>query len=249
MVHVPKCAGTSLRREIDQISSNMYNGRKYSLQKSKLNFFQVIKSKYTGSEITSTTWSPKELRKAHNEYDCVMGHIRLRDFKDAGFKDFVIIVREPRVRILSEWLFFKSNREYDKMLRDFGVDSIKTYFSIYARTHSRNIIARLTGTDIIFDWSSPSINVSCYWNDEIPKLMMEIFGRTAQNLRSNVSIPQITEIDFRILDLVHELTEKDSAALARLTNSGILSTRPKEKLDDEFQSYFSKNFNYVRTLL
>ena len=249
VVHVPKCAGTSLRIEIDQIIPNMYNGNKYSVRKSKVKFFRLPKSNSAQLELDTTTWSLKALKTAHDQYECVMGHISLRNFEKAGFKDFVMIVREPRIRLLSELIFLKSNPEYESSLKDFGVKSNKTYFDKYARKMSKNVIAQLTDTKIIFDWDFQSINVGCYWNDEIPRLMMEVFGQEAQNYRSNVSLPQMLDIDFRILDLVHELTEEDSAVLARLMNSGLLSARSKEKMEEEFQSYLLKNFNYVRTLL
>jgi hypothetical protein len=249
VVHVPKCAGTSLRIEIDRITPNMYNGKKYSVRKSKKKFIRMTKSNSSQLELDTTTWSFEELRAAHDQYEVVMGHISLKDFKKAGFKNFVVIVREPRIRLLSEWVFLKSNLEYDLLMKKFGVVSNKTYFSNYARKMQSNSIAQLASTEIIFDWDFQPINVGCYWNNEIPKLMMEVFGKEALNLQSNISIPQMLDIDFRILDLVNELTEKDSAALARLTNSGLLSTRSKEKMEEEFQSYLLKNFNYVRTLL
>jgi len=249
VVHIPKCAGTSLKLEIDRITPNMYNGKKYSVVNSKLKFIRLPKSNSAQLELDKTTWSLKELREAHDQYECVMGHISLRNFKKAGFKDFVIIVREPRIRILSEWLFYKSNRVYDEMLGNLKVVSNKTYFSNYARIMGNNVIAQLVSADIIFDWDYQTNGVGFYWNDEIPRLMMEVFGKEALNLKLNISTPQMLDIDFRILDLIHELTEKDSAALSRLTNSGLLSARSKEKMEEEFQLYLLKNFNYVRTLL
>jgi hypothetical protein len=249
VVHVPKCAGTSLRIEIDRITPNVYNGNKYSVRKSKVKFFGLPKSNSAQLDLDATTWSLEELQVAHDQYECVMGHISLRNFEKAGFKDFVMIVREPRIRLLSELIFLKSNPEYESSLKDFGVKSNKTYFDKYARKMSKNVIAQLASTEIIFDWYYQTISVGCYWNAEIPKLMMDVFGQEAQNYRSNISLPQMLDIDFRILDLVHELTEKDSAVLARLMNSGLLSARSKEKMEEEFQSYLLKNFNYVRTLL
>jgi hypothetical protein len=233
VVHVPKCAGTSLRIEIDRITSNMYNGKKYSVRKSKVMSLGIPKSNSARLELDKTTWSLKELKAAHDQYECVMGHISMRNFEKAGFKDFVMIVREPRIRLLSEFIFLKSNPEYESLLKDFGVKSNKTYFDNYARKMSKNVIAQLTKTKIIFDWDFQPINVGCYWNDEIPKLMMEVFGQEAQNYMSNVSLPQKLDINFRILDLVHELTEKDSAVLARLMNSGLLSARSQEQMEED----------------
>jgi hypothetical protein len=79
--------------------------------------------------------------------------------------------------------------------------------------------------------------------------MMNMFGREPQNIRVNETHSQLIEIDFRILDLVHELTERDSALLNRLMNSSLLSQRSKEQMDEDFERYLQKNFVYVKRLI
>ena len=66
VVHVPKCAGTSLRIEIDRISPNMYNGNKYSVRKSQVKFLRIPRSNSAQLELDSTTWSLKELKAAES---------------------------------------------------------------------------------------------------------------------------------------------------------------------------------------
>jgi hypothetical protein len=129
------------------------------------------------------------------------------------------------------------------------VTDSKSYFRNYSSKISKNVISNLVTTEYIYDWGYKDLQISCYWNDEIPKLMMDMFGMVAQNIRVNETRPKITEIDFRILDLVHELTEKDSALLNRLMNSSLLSQRSKEQMDEDFERYLQKNFVYVKRLI
>jgi hypothetical protein len=249
VVHIPKCAGTSLRIEIDRISSNMYNGTKYSIRRSSRQFFRTSILNSFESEIKAATWTSKELRASHDQYDCVMGHISLEDFHKADFRDFLVIVREPRIRFLSEWVFLRTHSEYDQLLSQFGVSDNKDYFKTYAQKKSNNTIAGLASAHLIFDSEKSGVNISCYWSNEIPRIMMEIFGQTALNIRSNESPPQKFDIDFRILDIVYELTDRDSSVLNRLMNSGLLTQRSKEQMDEEFALYLKKNFNYVQKLI
>ena len=248
IVHIPKCAGTSLRIEVDSICPSIYKGQKYSVRgKKKALVPRHSKEKTLESE--SQTWTLKELSEARDLHDCIMGHISLIHFWKAGFRDFVLIVREPRIRILSEWIFLTSNREYDETLMKRGVFNTKTYFSRYAKISSNNKINSLLSLDLVFDSNIQSFNLSCYWNDEIPRLMKENFGQEAKNIRANESSPQMRDIDYRILDSLHELTEGDSKALNRLKNAGLLSPRSEDQMEEEFQQYLKKNFNYVRRLL
>jgi hypothetical protein len=248
VVHIPKCAGTSLRIEIDRICPTMYNGTKYSMRE-KRRPFQFRPLKIAKTEVESTSWTESELANSIGQHDCVMGHISLSDFWKAGFRDFVVIVREPRIRLLSEWIFLQSHKEYEQHLKAHKVIDSKSYFSSYAGKVHSNVISTLNSQDVIFNWKNESLNLSCYWNDEIPKLMMEVFGERSIGIRSNESQPSMYEIDFRIMDRVHELTVKDSESLDRLVRSGLLSLRSKEKMDEEFQQYLDKNFKYVRRLL
>jgi hypothetical protein len=249
VVHVPKCAGTSLRIEIDRVSSNMYVGSKYSVRKPLRKFFRTFNSTSFDPELIANTWTIKDLQAARNQYDCVMGHISLQDFHQADFRDFLVVVREPRVRLLSEFSFLFSNSAYKNYLEKFSATTSKEYFQNYASKVSRNVIHNLTSGRYIFDWLNKDLNISCYWNDEVPRIMLEMFGREAQNIRVNGIGSKSYEIDFRVLDLIHELTEKDSAMLNRLMNSGLLTERSKEKMDKEFGLYIKQNFNYVKKLI
>jgi hypothetical protein len=104
IVHIPKCAGTSLSEEINFFHPSIYKGQKYAIRGRKKSIFPTS-SLEKKSKLESLTWTLKELDKARDEYLCVMGHISLNDFKQSGFKDFVVIVREPRIRLLSEMIF------------------------------------------------------------------------------------------------------------------------------------------------
>ena len=219
------------------------------MRESKRKFLRKPRTNFLQSELNLTTWTPRELRSAHDQYECLMGHISLEDFFKAGFREFLLIVREPRIRLLSEYLFLKSAPEHRQKLENYKVTDIKSYYHEYASKISRNVIANLGGGEFIFDWRLEEFKFISYWNDEIPKLMMNMFGVKAQNLRANVTGTGIADIDFRILDLVHELTEKDSAFLNRLMYSGILNQRSKEQLDEEFSFYLKNNFNYVKRLI
>jgi hypothetical protein len=248
VVHIPKCAGTSLRMEIDRICPTMYTGTKYAIRDTRKKSFFRKKSKVTEKEVEET-WTHAELSDARIQYDCVMGHISLGDFECAGFKDFVIIVREPRIRLLSEWLFLQYHKEYESVLKFQKVVDTKSYFANYAPRMSNNVIAQLVRQDVIFDWKQDDLKISSYWSDEIPRLMNEVFGVSSIHIRANQSRPQMFEIDFRIMDKIYELTEKDFAALNRMTRSGLLSFRSREKMDEEFNLYMDQNFKYVRRLL
>ena len=56
VVHIPKCAGTSLRLEIDRICPTMYNGTNYSIRE-KRRPFQFRQLKTAKAEIDSTSWT------------------------------------------------------------------------------------------------------------------------------------------------------------------------------------------------
>jgi hypothetical protein len=128
IIHVPKCSGTSLRIEIDAISPKMYSGSKYSVRKSMHKFLRNPKMNLVHSQPEATTWTSRELRAAQDQYECVMGHISLKDFYKAGFKDFLVVVRDPRIRLLSEYIFHTSNSEYRQLLEKFKVKDSKSYF-------------------------------------------------------------------------------------------------------------------------
>jgi hypothetical protein len=119
----------------------------------------------------------------------------------------------------------------------------------FAGNYAKNLITKYTRPDIIFDWEAQNINVSCYWSNEIPLLMAEVFGKREIGIKSNFTSTDVIDIDYRMLDLVHELTEIDSLTLARLMNSGLLSQRSKESMEEEFQRYLKTKFNYVKSLI
>jgi len=248
VVHIPKCAGTSLREEIQRICPKLYTGTKYGIRDTQKKSFFRKKSEVTEKEVEET-WTHAELSDARIQYDCVMGHISLGDFRSAGYEDFVIIVREPRIRVLSEWVFLKSHTEYEQVLRLFKAVDGKSYFSNYALQMTNNSIARYASQDVIFNWEQDNLRINGYWSDEIPRLMNEVFGVNSIHIRANQSRPQMFEIDFRILDLIYELTEQDFAVLNRMTRAGLLSFRSREKMDEEFNLYLDQNFRYVRRLL
>ena len=248
VVHIPKCAGTSLRIEIDRICPTMYNGTKYAMREAR-RLFKIRQSRATKSEIESSTWTESELKDSLSQHDCVMGHISLRDFWEAGFRDFVVIVREPRIRILSEWIFLQSHKEYEQILKAHKVVNSITYFSNYAPKMTENTIDQMISQEVVFNWKNHELNIGGYWSDEIPKLLMEVFGESSIHIKSNESRSPMPEIDYRIMDRIHELTEKDYKSLDRLMRSGLLSLRSREKMDEEFRLYLDRNFKYVRRLL
>lgn len=249
IVHIPKCAGTSLREEINLFHSSIYEGQKYAIRGRKKSILPS-NSQEKKSKLESSTWTLKELGEARDQYLCVMGHISLNDFQRSGFRDFVVIVREPRVRLLSEMVFFINHEEYSKSLQSVhGIFDYKDFLSKFAVFYAENSITNYTRPEVIFDWEAQIFNVRCYWSDEIGLLMSEIFGKKEIGIKSNVTSKEVIDIDYRMLDLVHQLTEIDSITLNRLMNSGLLSERSREKMEEEFQRYLKARFNYVRSLL
>ncbi len=249
IVHIPKCAGTSLREEINLFHLSIYKGQKYFIRGRRKSIFPT-RSLEKESKLESSTWTLEQLHEARDQYQCVMGHISLNDFQRSGFRDFVVIVREPRIRLFSEMVFLNNHKEYSETLRNLhGVYDYKSYLSKYARVATSNSITNYSRPGVIFDWEAQTFNVSCYWSDEIGLLMSEIFGKREIGIKSNVTSKEVIDIDYKMLDLVHQLTEKDSVTLDRLMNSGLLSDRSREKMEEEFQRYLKTRFNYVRSLI
>lgn len=247
IVHIPKCAGTSLREEINLFHSSIYKGQKYAIRGRKKSILPNS-SQEKKSKLESSTWTLKELGEARDQYLCVMGHISLNDFQRSGFRDFVVIVREPRVRLLSEMIFLNNYKEYGEELQNVhGVFNYKDFLSKFARVYAKDAITKYSRPDIIFDGETQSPLVSCYWSNEIPLLIAEVFGKRETGIKSNFTSTEAIDIDYRMLDLVHQLTEQDSVTLDRLMNSGLLSQRSREKMEEEFQRYLKTKFNYVRS--
>lgn len=249
LVHIPKCAGTSLREELILANQKIYQGNKYSVEYNEDNRFKRLLKK-KGVKLHSTTWSLEELKEARYQYDCVIGHISVLNFYKARFRDFVSIVREPRIRILSEYLFIMNlPGKRQELESSFEVKDIKGYFSNYALKYSNNVINQLLSNEVVFDWNEKEITIGCYWSDEIPKLLGEMFGKRSIGIRSNETRSKMFDIDFRILDSLHELTTLDSISIERLMRSGLLTRRSNEYLENEFRHYVKKRFRYVRRLI
>ena len=251
VVHIPKCAGTSLRVEIDATEKSLYRGNKYSFRKSsKISTLSSQLPKFMQSKSEVDAWSKHELSAAKQTFSTVMGHISLKNFYISGFQNFLIIVREPRTRLLSEAIFLINNKDDNRTLEKLKVKSFSQYFQRYMKKWSDNVINQLVSPDILFDDKYSLMNVSCYWNDEIPRIMMEVFGKKSLNVRQNVVTKGTKyQIDFRMLDLLYELTMLDVKVISRMINAKLLSERSDTELDSEFKSYIKKSFDYSRTLL
>lgn len=248
IVHVPKCAGTSLRIEVDSISPTMYKSQKYSIRNEK-NYFFPRHSREKTLELESQGWRLSELARAREQHDCVMGHISLKHFWQAGFRDIVGVVREPRTRILSEWVFLTTTPEYREAMKRDGLLDAKKYFSRYILHPTYKSLSKYKSLDVIFDSNIQALNVRSYWNNEIPELMKEVFGQPGKSISANEAKAQTRDVDFRILDLLNEASREDLSALNRLKNANLLTWRSEEQMEMEFQQYLKKNFNYVRRLL
>jgi hypothetical protein len=96
IVHVPKCAGTSLRRELDAMV-DLAPMPKYHDPYGN----GVEEGARWAGPVDESTYSISELSEAGRKYAVVMGHVTTRSYVEAGFGSVRIIVREPRARILS----------------------------------------------------------------------------------------------------------------------------------------------------
>lgn len=114
IVHTPKCAGSALRSWISGNVPRAYIGPRYYADSSftprRLLGRRVQMAMHSGLPVAEREqyWNLRDLRRFATQHSVVMCHMSVADFVRAGFREMHVIVREPRIRLLSQFLFWRS---------------------------------------------------------------------------------------------------------------------------------------------
>ncbi len=271
IVHIPKCAGTTLRIAASRYSENLYNGKKYFADLSFYSKYRVLDSLYVWRHLkgfreprNTLLFTKKELSQAANNGTHVMGHIELRNFLSAGFCNILVMVREPRIRVISQFRYWQE--VYDdnasicgpamKIQAKLAKGTFEEYLDFLI--NHRGKLSRLylnvdsTITDMInlkflmrqFRKSRSDVKFHFFWDYEINTVLQQLFRTDSEfyferlnTTNNNLKIP-VTNSTF---ELLHEYAKPDMRSLEFLMRHG-LAFRDKDSLDDEFNLYSSSYF-------
>ena len=274
IVHIPKCAGTTLKIAALRYSDNFYDGEKYFADLSFYQKHRIIDSLYVWRHLRgfrgprdTLIFSKKELSQTRNSGTHVMGHIELRNFHSAGFRKILVIVREPRIRAISQFRYWQTvygdnvniygpamkiqarlaKGTFEEYL-DFLINHRGKFSKLYL-----NVDASIT--DMInlkflkrqIRKSRQDVKFHFFWNYEINSALQQL---VKTDLECKFEYANITDNDRKIpvtdsvYELLHEYAKPDMRSLDFLMSHG-LTFRDRVSLDDEFnvyaRSYFVRN--------
>ena len=265
IVHIPKCAGTSLRRSIETLPGVVV-GPKYH--------DPYLMARRPGGSSPSDrdplAYTLEELAEVRRTAAVVMGHIGVRAYLDAGFDSIRILVREPRSRLLS--LFDQYERMSDRPV-EVGKRSdalVEFLESDSTRTQGNNFIYRMVvagGVDddtydgptsagregellefLIDEMSKalPSLT-GAYWDHEVARAHADLVREQFPELEpagasdfpeENVA-PEFVQSEIlspAAQELMEQHTVLSRAVLEALVDAGLLTPRADEDLRADFEA-------------
>ena len=264
IVHIPKCAGTSLRRRLET-HEGVTTGPKYHDP-----YLMAIKAGGLSLDDPDPfAYSIDELREVGATSAVVMGHVSVKAFADAGYSSIRIVVREPRSRMLS---LFDHYQRLDGVPQAEGTrsDAFLSFLnSEFTKTQGNNFLYRMiAGAQIeqeeydeladVLRLNSAistldakldrvgSVIVGAYWDRDVAALYSEVaaerfpelsIARTNELPRENVG-PEFSEtevLSHEALARMADLIALDELALDALIDRGLLQDRSADDLDRDFE--------------
>jgi len=258
IIHVPKAAGTSLRRLLldlgvldlsDRYHDPYLNGHGSAVVRSP--------------EMDPATYAIDELRDDLEQQGVAMGHLTLRTYLDAGVDRCWVLVREPRSRLVSrfeharanpdELALFGSGGSFGAFLRapafsgeidnfevrmlrpsmaspDVALESGPVRFRRKTRRELRSLRARLAGAvwSTGFDSGATPLLADLGVSPEVSSV-----GPPRENVSSVPDEERIISVDE--IDRLGQLTWRSTILLEELMRMGLLARRSRAELDAEFR--------------
>ena len=252
IVHIPKCAGSSLQ---GILSSNLdiYVGPRY-FHRSALDSLSATS---WGGESASVGDLARILTMNHS----VMGHYSARVLIEAGATDLFLTLREPRARIISLYRFWQGLPKAvfagePALQRSLSMGFLRFLTSPASQAAVDNVIAAhiLLETPI---WTTNGIHSDNWqklkpnfrmavWPDqslEVVSSIRSIFGLhrapVDEQHRKNVTKKNHQEperLSDEVVTIMQRYTRYDSEVIGMLMDEGLLSPRSQNELDSDFEA-------------
>jgi hypothetical protein len=255
IVHVPKCGGTALRRQLEEFEAlSPLQGTRYHFDASRTAIWGFAKRARQPSDGMSAQdrrrlfWDASELRSAIQGPGLVMGHISARAFRRLGATDIRAIVREPRIRLMSHFMFWRSMSS--EWHAQYGAEQVAVASQALGKVCDfassprvdHNVIWRMANLGRFSSRLPPKTSFHLYWDTELSELVHSITGRKLSevplaNVTESVAPYSLTPED---QDALNAATSHDMRFLQRAMDRGILTFKSRQQMDDELAAYLAR---------
>lgn len=258
IIHVPKAAGTSLRRLLLEIGALNMTERYHDP------FLNGHGAAFVRRpEMRPETYAIDEVRAELERQSVVMGHLTMRTFLEADVDRCWVLVREPRSRLLSRYEHVRANPD------ELGLLGSEGSFGEFLRAPAlsgdidnlevRMLRPSMAAFDVAFD-SDPvrfrrttrrelrSVRrhlAGAVWSTQIDVAASPLFadvGVSSEELAAGLpreAVSIVTDEELLIsadeIDRLEQLTWRTTILLEELMRAGLLAPRSQAELDAEFR--------------
>jgi len=260
-IHIPKTSGFRIRLNLLENNSFPSTQAKYwSHPKVYRNEYfiagaQLLDPRFREENIIDrnvlpTHLSRLELARQAQIDGFFVGHITLTQGLNTGFNIFCSLFREPRARLLSEFLFTSlgksdvinlpsnqfSNQSQLEVIDKFFVHYLKNTKSIYKQYLRPSGLAKLKRyhLEMFWDFQAGELLRTCFQVEP-----GQNFETTLVNSLTTQNHSKLHEVVERVLHnpLFHEAVKIDIAFMRQLMKKGILDSRNSDELENDLNKY------------
>lgn len=250
VVHVPKCAGTSLQQALT-LAIKTYSGPVY--------FHRPATSRQSWTDWGGRSGTVGDIARVFGTHPVVVGHYPSGVLVEAGATDLFVTVREPRARLLSLFRFWQAlprerfsaspqlSRALDRGFDAF-VSSQSNRAAVYGAVAAHALTDKATwrpGQSVLSAWKATGSFIrKAAWPNEFTRTVAEfcsLFGiphdPEMPSERANVT-PRAERCEEVLTDeiqsLLERLTRPDHEAISILMSEGLLTQKSPDDLEREY---------------
>ena len=261
-IHIPKTSGWRIRQELSEHHKFPKQQAKYWSDFEQFKFSETFfglclhksPAELTDRSESPTMISPIELRQQYENRDSFCGHITLNSGLRAGYRVFCSLIREPRARLLSDYLFHRLGGSEVHSLPSNATTVIAAKSSL-----DEFIMAKIGPSTSLYEkYLRPKgrarmarYHLELFWNEQAAELLRTCFQVNPSSRFDTDIINSITKKDnFASLKLVsttiqqaienplfRQVTSLDVQLLQEFMDLGTLDHKDSRELDREFDDY------------
>ena len=262
VVHVPKCAGTSVRTSLEGTAAYL-GPRIFDWGQVGWVSRNQFVNQFPDSTMEIFT-DPVDLAAQTTDRNLVFGHFSADTLRRVGCSDLLSLIREPRSRLVSLYGYWKPHG----VLQGWGVwgenvtRASEGSFAEFLRTtavwpQTHNLVfrqhfgyskrptmqppGRVEMLRLRTGYSNLGL-ARAFWPNESDDVLTEVRKSTglepSQSIKSNVTPPDLAQgqrISRQDLKLIEVLSRADTWLLERLMEDGLLTVRTRSDLDRDFE--------------
>lgn len=261
-IHIPKTSGWRIRQELFEHLKFPQQQAKYWSDFESFKFSETFfglslpkdPAQLVDRSESPTMISPIELRQQYENRVNFCGHITLNSGLRAGYRVFCSLIREPRARLLSDYLFHRLGGSEVHSLPSNATTSIAAKSSL-----DKFIMARIGPSNSLYEhYLRPKgrarmarYHLELFWSEQATELLRTCFQVTPSSSFDTDIINSITRKDtFASLKLdsatiqqaienplFRQVTSLEVQLLQEFMDIGALDYKDSRELDREFDDY------------